>query len=55
MLVRLSVLTGLMALFAMGFSSLVAMERPSNGPVAMGADCSSNGLVCAPRPVRTGL
>ncbi len=55
MLVRLTVLTTIMALFAFGFSSLVAMERPVGGPVAANADCHDGGFVCAPRPPRAGL
>ncbi|WP_156418025.1 hypothetical protein [Aureimonas sp. AU4] len=55
MIIRLSVLTALMALFAVGFSSLVRIERPSSGPVFAKGDCLDTGLVCAPRKARVGL
>ncbi|MBB3949364.1 hypothetical protein [Aureimonas jatrophae] len=55
MIIRLSVLTLLMALFAVGFSSLVRLDRPVSGPIVASGDCLDTGLVCAPRKARVGL
>jgi hypothetical protein len=54
-IIRLSVLTLLMALFAVGFSSLVRLDRPVSGPIVASGDCLDTGLVCAPRKARVGL
>lgn len=55
MILRLSTLTLLMALFAVGFSTLVRLDRPTAGPIFATGDCRDTGLVCAPRMPRAGL
>lgn len=47
MVLRLSILTCLMALFALGFSSLVQSELRRDGPMAASAGCYDQGAVCA--------
>ncbi len=47
MIVRLSIVTSLMALFALSFSALVSMDRQAQGPFATAAQgCFEKGAVC---------
>ncbi|WP_156420904.1 hypothetical protein [Aureimonas sp. AU22] len=47
MIVRLSIVTSLMALFAISFSTLVEQDRQSHGPLATATQgCYDRGAVC---------
>lgn len=50
MIVRLTLVTSLLALFAMSFAGVVESTRPSHAAfVPSGGSCLDQGLVCAGR------